>query len=133
MHRVGKLLVHQQKRKARKTSRPPKPFWSWVITSDEGRDALANQMGFVTPFSTFDAGYTAHNALLDAASEDLARGAHARELDLPHHAVGGLEKRRGRGASGVCAGHKGMVRGGNGVRGRLGQRVRGGQKVRHRS
>ena len=51
-----------------------KAFVEWVITSDEGRDALANQMGFVTPFSTFDAGYTAHNALLDAASEDLAVG-----------------------------------------------------------
>ena len=51
-----------------------KAFLEWVITSDEGRDALANQMGFVTPFTTFDAGYTAHNALLDAASEDLAVG-----------------------------------------------------------
>ncbi len=51
-----------------------KAFVEWIITSDEGRDALANQMGFVTPFSTFDAGYTAHNALLDAASEDLAVG-----------------------------------------------------------
>lgn len=51
-----------------------KAFVEWVITSDEGRDALANQMGFVTPFSTFDAGYTAHNALLDASSEDLAVG-----------------------------------------------------------
>lgn len=51
-----------------------KAFLEWVITSDEGRDALANQMGFVTPFKTFDDGYTARNALLDAANEDLARG-----------------------------------------------------------
>ena len=29
-------------------------FLTWVITSDEGRDMLANQMGFVTPFTTFD-------------------------------------------------------------------------------
>lgn len=28
-------------------------FLAWVITSDEGRDMLANQMGFVTPFKTF--------------------------------------------------------------------------------
>ena len=28
-------------------------FLAWVITSDAGRDMLANQMGFVTPFKTF--------------------------------------------------------------------------------
>ena len=33
-------------------------FLKWVVTSDEGRDALANQMGFVTPFKAFDDGYT---------------------------------------------------------------------------
>ena len=31
-------------------------------------------MGFVTPFATFDEGYAASNALLDAAREDLAQG-----------------------------------------------------------
>ncbi len=49
-------------------------FLEWVITSDEGRDAMANQMGFVTPFTTFDEGYTAHNALLDAAEQSIADG-----------------------------------------------------------
>lgn len=28
-------------------------FLEWVITSDKGRDALANTMGFTTPFNTF--------------------------------------------------------------------------------
>jgi raffinose/stachyose/melibiose transport system substrate-binding protein len=37
---------------------------AWVITSDEGRDAMANKMGFVTPFKTFDEGYSANNALI---------------------------------------------------------------------
>ena len=49
-------------------------FLKWVVTSDEGRDALANQMGFVTPFKAFDDGYTAHNALLDAAARYIAEG-----------------------------------------------------------
>lgn len=30
-----------------------KDFLEWVITSDTGRDSLANTMGFVTPFDTF--------------------------------------------------------------------------------
>ena len=49
-------------------------FLKWVVTSDEGRDALANQMGFVTPFKAVDDGYTAHNALLDAAARYIAEG-----------------------------------------------------------
>ena len=28
-------------------------FLSWVIGSDEGRDSIANSMGFTTPFDTF--------------------------------------------------------------------------------
>ena len=51
-----------------------KAFVEWLITSDEGREALAVQMGFATPFATFDEGYAASNALLDAAREDLAQG-----------------------------------------------------------
>ena len=51
-----------------------KAFLEWVITSDEGRDMMANQMGFVTPFATFDDGYAASNALLDAAAEYIAQG-----------------------------------------------------------
>ena len=31
-------------------------------------------MGFVTPFKAFDDGYTAHNALLDAAARYIAEG-----------------------------------------------------------
>lgn len=51
-----------------------KAFLEWVITSDEGRDAMANQMGFVTPFKTFDEGYAANNALIKAANEYIAAG-----------------------------------------------------------
>lgn len=51
-----------------------KAFLEWVITSDEGRDALANEMGFVTPFQTFDEGYTASNPLIMADNEYTAAG-----------------------------------------------------------
>lgn len=49
-------------------------FLNWVVTSDTGRNSMANDMGFVTPFDTFDDGYTASNPLLDAASEYIANG-----------------------------------------------------------
>ncbi|MBD5549209.1 MAG: extracellular solute-binding protein [Lachnospiraceae bacterium] len=49
-------------------------FLAWVITSDEGRDSMANEMGFLTPFSTFDDGYVAENALIAAADEYIAGG-----------------------------------------------------------
>lgn len=49
-------------------------FLKWVITSDEGRNSLANDMGFVTPFTTFDDGYQADNALITASNEYIASG-----------------------------------------------------------
>ena len=49
-------------------------FLNWVITSDEGRKALSEDMGFVTPFSTFDDGYQADNALIAAANQYIADG-----------------------------------------------------------
>ncbi len=44
-------------------------FLEWVITSDTGRDSLANDMGFTTPFSTFDDGYQSTNPLILANDE----------------------------------------------------------------
>ena len=51
-------------------------FLDWVITSEEGRTAVATDMGFVTPFKTFDedAKYQANNALIKAADEYIANG-----------------------------------------------------------
>ncbi len=49
-------------------------FMNWVITSDEGRAALANDMGFTTPFDTFTEEYQAANPLLDAANEYIEAG-----------------------------------------------------------
>lgn len=43
-------------------------FLKWVVESDEGRDMLANQMGFVTPFTTF-ADYLPSNPLVQANEE----------------------------------------------------------------
>ncbi|MGV9194501.1 ABC transporter substrate-binding protein [Microbacterium sp. MC2] len=42
-----------------------KDFLEWVITSDTGRDSLANAMGFVTPFDTF-ADYLPSNPFVQA-------------------------------------------------------------------
>ena len=41
-------------------------FLNWVVTSDEGRDPMANVMGFTTPFDTFADGYTADNVFIQA-------------------------------------------------------------------
>ena len=49
-------------------------FMNWCITSDKGRDSIANTMGFVTPFKSFDDGYTASNPLIKADSEYLEAG-----------------------------------------------------------
>ena len=49
-------------------------FLEWCITSDAGRDAIANKMNFLTPFKTFDDGYVANNALIAAADEYIASG-----------------------------------------------------------
>ena len=43
-------------------------FLQWVVESDEGRDAIANEMGFVTPFTTFDE-YLPANPLVEANNE----------------------------------------------------------------
>ena len=49
-------------------------FLNWCITSDKGRDKIANTMGFVTPFKTFDDGYSAKNPLVQADADYLAAG-----------------------------------------------------------
>ena len=42
-------------------------FLEWMITSDEGKNALATEMGFSTPFKTFS-DVTTDNPLIDAAA-----------------------------------------------------------------
>jgi raffinose/stachyose/melibiose transport system substrate-binding protein len=49
-------------------------FLNWCISSDKGRDKIANTMGFVTPFKTFDDGYAAKNPLVKADADYLAAG-----------------------------------------------------------
>ena len=49
-------------------------FLTWVITSDEGRNSLAFEMNFVTPFDTFGQEYMAANPLLTAANDYIAAG-----------------------------------------------------------
>ena len=48
-------------------------FLSWVITSDTGKKAISQDMGFTTPFKTFDDGKF-DNPLTDAAVEDQKSG-----------------------------------------------------------
>lgn len=49
-------------------------FMNWCVTSDTGRDSIANTMGFVTPFKGFDDGYTASNPLIQASNEYIDAG-----------------------------------------------------------
>ena len=49
-------------------------FLDWVITSKEGREALSQDMGFVTPFNTFSGKYEADNPLIKAANQYIANG-----------------------------------------------------------
>ncbi len=49
-------------------------FLNWVISSDEGRTALATDMGFVTPFKTFTDDYLPANPLIAAANESIDAG-----------------------------------------------------------
>ena len=46
---------------------------NWVITSDDGRDAIVNKMGLSAPFDTFTGDYESKNAFANVASE-LAKG-----------------------------------------------------------
>ncbi|MGN0344342.1 MAG: ABC transporter substrate-binding protein [Lachnospiraceae bacterium] len=49
-------------------------FLNWCITSDVGRSFLANNMGLLTPFKSFDDGYMPENPLVAAAEEYIAAG-----------------------------------------------------------
>lgn len=51
-----------------------KDFLSWVISSDEGKEALTQEMGFVTTFNTIGDEYLPANPLVVAANEDIAAG-----------------------------------------------------------
>ncbi len=48
-------------------------FLNWVVTSDEGRRVLAHDMGFVTPFDTFEKDIP-QNPLAQAAEESWKEG-----------------------------------------------------------
>jgi raffinose/stachyose/melibiose transport system substrate-binding protein len=49
-------------------------FLEWVITSDTGRDCVANDMGFTTPFDTFTDEYVADNVFIQQANDYIADG-----------------------------------------------------------
>lgn len=60
-------------------------FLEWVITSDEGRTAMSQEMGFVTPFKTFDedAKYQPNNTLVKIANDYIAAGKTAVSWNFP--------------------------------------------------
>ena len=58
-------------------------FLNWCITSDTGRDSIANDMGFLTPFKSFDDGYVADNALIAAADVYITSGKTAVSWNFP--------------------------------------------------
>jgi raffinose/stachyose/melibiose transport system substrate-binding protein len=49
-------------------------FLNWVITSDDGRDAIVNKMGLSAPFDTFTGDYESKNAFANVASELVKEG-----------------------------------------------------------
>nr|WP_296831775.1 ABC transporter substrate-binding protein [uncultured Marvinbryantia sp.] len=49
-------------------------FLNWVVTSETGKTALTQDMGFVTPFSSIGDEYAPANPLVAAANEDIAAG-----------------------------------------------------------
>lgn len=49
-------------------------FVQWAVESDKGRDSMAHDMGFVTPFKTFTGDYVANNPLIAAANESIEAG-----------------------------------------------------------
>lgn len=49
-------------------------FLEWVITSDEGRKSFRDDMGFVTPFSSFTEEYQPENPLVAASNEYIDAG-----------------------------------------------------------
>ena len=49
-------------------------FLEWVITSDEGRDAITNKMGLSAPFDTFTGDYESKNAFAACAGQYMADG-----------------------------------------------------------
>lgn len=49
-------------------------FLEWVITSDEGRDAINNEMGLTAPFDTFTGDYASQNQFAAMVNEYAAQG-----------------------------------------------------------
>ena len=49
-------------------------FLTWCISSDEGRTAISKDMGFATPFTTFDDNYAADNVLVNEAAKYVEDG-----------------------------------------------------------
>ena len=49
-------------------------FLEWCITSDEGRDAITNEMGWTAPFDTFTGDFETKNAFAQAANALIAAG-----------------------------------------------------------
>lgn len=67
-----------------------KDFLNWVVTSDEGIKALSEDMGFTTPFKTFDK-VKSDNPLVEEAVEDSNSGKQ-QVAQLHDDAVGGVEE-----------------------------------------
>ena len=49
-------------------------FLEWVITSDEGRDAISNTMGLTAPFDTFEGEYESQNVFFQDCNAAMADG-----------------------------------------------------------
>ena len=87
-----------------------KAFVEWVITSDEGRRVLSQEMGFVTPFDTFTEEYTAHNPMVDAVREARKAGRETVPWSFVTIPTGEWKNRLGAALTSYAAGKSGWDR-----------------------
>ena len=66
----------------------------WVVTSDEGRKSMSQDMGFVAPFDTFTGEYQSANPFVQIDAQYTAEGKTPGELELRDHPVRRVEERR---------------------------------------
>ena len=79
-------------------------FLNWVITSDEGRKSMSQDMGFVTPFDTFTGEYESTNPLVKIDAQYTAAGKTPGLLELCDDPLRGVEKRSGSALTAYAAG-----------------------------
>ncbi len=99
-------------------------FLSWVITSDTGKKAISQDMGFTTPFKTFD-DVKFDNPLTEAAVEDQKSGKTQVSWNFTMMPSEEWKNKVGQALLEYAPGHRQVGCRQDRLRGRLGFRIRG--------